>query len=264
MRINIDVRKQLTTRIKVKLRGGIEERFDVKYERPPLLCFFCGKLGHGVKDCAECLDIENPLLKYGGWIKASPWRRLNQEEKTDELRKPDCARVLFTVRPKEKVLAESKKQVEEVLGKLTGCRIEEMLGERSDDNGCKSVTQKDDKPPPKGGHDEGVLGENSYQEWDNQAEEVLPSNGQSGVLKESTKKKGWRRLKSHKQEVMKEKIVITGMCRKRDEGTLMEEVIDQQSNGVSKKRQVDYFPSGETMTDSLDVAVPTTWALGEQ
>lgn len=78
MRIKIDVRKPLTTKIKIKLRGGAEEWYDVKYERPPLVCYYCGKLGHGLKDCEECLDAENPILMYGGWIKASPWRKLNQ------------------------------------------------------------------------------------------------------------------------------------------------------------------------------------------
>lgn len=35
IRVKFDVRKPLMKRVKIKRRGGVEEIFDVKYERPP-------------------------------------------------------------------------------------------------------------------------------------------------------------------------------------------------------------------------------------
>lgn len=43
-------------------------------EKPPLFCFYCGKVSHGVKDCDDFRDEEDPQLCYGGWLKASPWK----------------------------------------------------------------------------------------------------------------------------------------------------------------------------------------------
>lgn len=97
MRVNVDVRKPLAKHVKVKMRGGLEELFDVKYERPPIFCYFCGKLGHGLKDCHACRDEDTPRLGFGGWLKASPWKRNLMEEETmvGTGGKPMCARNLF-------------------------------------------------------------------------------------------------------------------------------------------------------------------------
>lgn len=42
LRIEVDIRKPLMQRIKVKMRGGEEDFYEVKYERPPLFCYHCG------------------------------------------------------------------------------------------------------------------------------------------------------------------------------------------------------------------------------
>ncbi|KAL2905542.1 hypothetical protein RDABS01_004252 [Bienertia sinuspersici] len=78
MMVQIDVRNPLMKQMKLKLRNGIEEYFNVKYEKPPLYVFYCGKIGHGIKDCDECRDVEEPMNKYEAWLKASPWmKRIN-------------------------------------------------------------------------------------------------------------------------------------------------------------------------------------------
>uniref|UniRef100_A0A803MPB9 CCHC-type domain-containing protein n=1 Tax=Chenopodium quinoa TaxID=63459 RepID=A0A803MPB9_CHEQI len=51
IRVLVDVRKPLAKHVKLKLREGIEEFFEVKYEKSPLFCYFCGRIGHGLKDC---------------------------------------------------------------------------------------------------------------------------------------------------------------------------------------------------------------------
>ncbi|KAL2924804.1 Gag polyprotein [Bienertia sinuspersici] len=71
-------------RVELSNRAGegveeVEERFDVNCEKTPLHCFFCGKIGHGMKECEECKDDDGPMHNYGAWIKASPWKFLNGE-----------------------------------------------------------------------------------------------------------------------------------------------------------------------------------------
>lgn len=73
IRVKFDVRKPLMKRVKIKRRGGVEEIFDVKYERPPLF-YYLGKIGHGLKDHDLCHGQEDPHLFYRGRIKVSPWK----------------------------------------------------------------------------------------------------------------------------------------------------------------------------------------------
>lgn len=72
MRVLHDVRKPFKSKVCVKMKNGEEEEFEVKYERPPLFYFFCGKVGHGTKDCDEEGDEGDQEIKFGGWMKASP------------------------------------------------------------------------------------------------------------------------------------------------------------------------------------------------
>lgn len=68
----MDVRKPLLQKIEVKMRGGEEDYYEVKYERPPLLCYHCGMLGHELIDYLERKENEEPIVNYGSWLKASP------------------------------------------------------------------------------------------------------------------------------------------------------------------------------------------------
>lgn len=58
--------------VKVKMRGGVEESFEVKYEKSPLVCFVCVMIGHGINDCDESMDIDPPPQRYDMGLKASP------------------------------------------------------------------------------------------------------------------------------------------------------------------------------------------------
>lgn len=51
IRVLIDVRKTIKKCINLKMRGGFSSWVTVKYERISLFCCFCGRLGHGTKDC---------------------------------------------------------------------------------------------------------------------------------------------------------------------------------------------------------------------
>ena len=122
MRVLVDVRKALTKKVKVKMRGGEEEFFEVKYEKPPLYGYYCGKIGHGLKDCGECTDIDEPPTIYGGWLKASPWKRSLKEDEIKG-REASCAKMLFVTKPKKQVVQDVSKQMLEVVHKLDGWEI---------------------------------------------------------------------------------------------------------------------------------------------
>jgi len=95
IRVLIDARKPLTQKIKLKMRGGQEDFAEVKYEKLPLFCYYCGKLGHGTKDCDEFFGEESPQKKYGEWLKASPWKFRNEGDKQEPKgQEKSCARKL--------------------------------------------------------------------------------------------------------------------------------------------------------------------------
>lgn len=70
LRVLIDVKKPLIKSVKLKMRGRMDDTFDVKYEKPLLFYFVCGLIGHRVKDCDDNKDIDPPL-KFDMWLKAS-------------------------------------------------------------------------------------------------------------------------------------------------------------------------------------------------
>lgn len=129
MRIKVDVCKLLSKHVKVKMRGGVvEDYFDVKYEKPPPFCFFYGRLGHGVKDCHECRDKEDQAMEFGGWLKASPWKRtILNEDNVGKNKQMKCAKPLFITKPKSIDVHATFKQVDEVINHLHSCDISETI-----------------------------------------------------------------------------------------------------------------------------------------
>ncbi|KAL2937083.1 50S ribosomal protein L23 chloroplastic [Bienertia sinuspersici] len=63
IRVEVDVRKPLLQSVKLKMKNGMEEFFDIKYEKPPFFCIRYGLIGHGTKDCQEYREEEEPTLK---------------------------------------------------------------------------------------------------------------------------------------------------------------------------------------------------------
>ena len=49
-----------------------------KYERLPLFCYYCGFLGHDLKNCAKHFEVqktdEGVQYQYGEWLKANGGR----------------------------------------------------------------------------------------------------------------------------------------------------------------------------------------------
>lgn len=62
----------------IKALGPLQQEIQVhlKYERLPNFCYHCGLLGHLVKDCRECFNVDNltgevneEMLHYGDWLR---------------------------------------------------------------------------------------------------------------------------------------------------------------------------------------------------
>ncbi|XP_058751474.1 uncharacterized protein LOC131624535 [Vicia villosa] len=80
-------------------------RVHFKYERLPIFCFVCGRLGHQMKDCEAvedlseegCEELEEKDLSYGQWLRASPLPKMGEEQKKRDSSSGTCSKSLFNV-----------------------------------------------------------------------------------------------------------------------------------------------------------------------
>lgn len=79
VRVKIDVRQPLRDKVQLKIRGGKFCDIPVKYERLPLVCFYYGRLGHGMNDCVEVGGDCTPEQKFGPSLRASPWKSFGED-----------------------------------------------------------------------------------------------------------------------------------------------------------------------------------------
>lgn len=126
VRVMHDLRRPLVSSVRVKMKSGVEEDFDVKYERPPLFCFICGKVGHGLKDCEEEEGEHSQEIKFGGLLKASPWKvREARDSDWGGSGTKKCVKALFITKPKRDVEEQIQEKVSAVVERLTQCGIDE-------------------------------------------------------------------------------------------------------------------------------------------
>ncbi|KAL2927001.1 hypothetical protein RDABS01_000048 [Bienertia sinuspersici] len=76
MRVEIDVTKPLKT-VELKMRKGEIMRGLIKYEKLPVFCYLCGRLGHGEKYCEETVGRRsfNESLRV-----STPWKANKGDE----------------------------------------------------------------------------------------------------------------------------------------------------------------------------------------
>lgn len=79
VRVKVDVRKPLRDQVQLKIRGEKMCDIPVKYERLPLVCFYCGRLGHGMNECVEVSGDRTPEQIFGPSLRASPWKPFTED-----------------------------------------------------------------------------------------------------------------------------------------------------------------------------------------
>ncbi|XP_058726827.1 uncharacterized protein LOC131598223 [Vicia villosa] len=102
LKVNMDLKEPLKHGTIVSFKDK-KIRVHFKYERLPIFCFICGRMGHQIKDCeaVEELndegfeDIEEQDLAFGQWLRASPLPKLTDEFKKRESSSSLCSRELF-------------------------------------------------------------------------------------------------------------------------------------------------------------------------
>ncbi|XP_065855075.1 uncharacterized protein [Euphorbia lathyris] len=72
IKVTIDVRKPLRTGQKLKRSGGDWLWVNIRYERLPQFCFYCGVIGHSDKFCPQLFNETERSVerKYGSWLRA--------------------------------------------------------------------------------------------------------------------------------------------------------------------------------------------------
>lgn len=210
IRVLHNVNKPLTTHVKVKMKTGVEECFKVKYERPPLFCFFCGKVGHGTKDCDDDGDNEEQEIKFGGWLKASSWKVGNVGvDSNDSLKARSCAKALFITKPKEKRSEMEHVGVEDMVARMMRLELKE--------GGKEAKKQGGESDHPLERDDSHNMDQLNQERQANQVEEDHSSVCEQLLQGDTTTKKlvrKWKRVGIKSGDKKKEGEEIVGIKRK--------------------------------------------------
>lgn len=81
MLVEVELNKPLIRGTYVRFEG--ERKWVMfKYEQLPLFCFYCGKIGHGERNCQKkMLDAKNANLmegQFGEWMRGNAGQRGNR------------------------------------------------------------------------------------------------------------------------------------------------------------------------------------------
>ncbi|KAL5831077.1 hypothetical protein ACOSQ4_016431 [Xanthoceras sorbifolium] len=71
-RVLVDVSKPLIRGLRVKLKDDSCCSVVVCYERLPNFCYFCGRIGHLIREYCDNVKgaVEGPDIKFGAWLRA--------------------------------------------------------------------------------------------------------------------------------------------------------------------------------------------------
>lgn len=75
IRVSIDITKPLVHKKRLNIGLPVPAWINFTYERLPDFCFWCGQLGHSLKECHLCMEknkTEGKSQPYGNWLRAGP------------------------------------------------------------------------------------------------------------------------------------------------------------------------------------------------
>ncbi|XP_042950030.1 uncharacterized protein LOC122282137 [Carya illinoinensis] len=72
VQVMLDISKPFLRRKHLNVGKGASCLVNFSYERLPDICFFCGVLGHTLKDCevTDAVKVDQTKLSYGQWLRA--------------------------------------------------------------------------------------------------------------------------------------------------------------------------------------------------
>lgn len=124
VRALIDARSPLLDSIGLKVKGGAEVCVKIKYERLPLFCYVCGRLGHREKDCDENRDNVDAAVKFSDELRASPWKANRGGREDASMReKSGCSRKLFVTKKKTEQNRVEGEAVDRIVKELKGVSL---------------------------------------------------------------------------------------------------------------------------------------------
>lgn len=130
--------------------GGCVCSCPIKYEKLPLICFYCGKLGHGTNECKDVFGDQSPVKHYGAWLKASPWKPLRAEDEMEDdgVEKKSGKKLFFAKKTYShndtlKVSASIIHSVTSLLGKVV--LEDETVGHKDSLHGTISQVREDEQ-----------------------------------------------------------------------------------------------------------------------
>jgi hypothetical protein len=93
VRVRWPIRQPLVYTVPVGKKDQIV-RYNMRYERVPNFCFFCGRIGHARKEC-KLEVMPHSGCRYGTELRVSPFKKTDSRRFTVKGRKPVAARNLF-------------------------------------------------------------------------------------------------------------------------------------------------------------------------
>lgn len=87
IKVNLEITKPLRRGIRIDMGNAVRRWFALKYERLPLFCYWCGKLGHVDLVCKDkSAEIDNKGdFPFGPWLRApNPNQRTSGEYRSNQ------------------------------------------------------------------------------------------------------------------------------------------------------------------------------------
>lgn len=88
IRVEWPVQKPLLTKLAIKPKDRAQvTRYDLKYERVPHFCFYCGRIGHAESFCSKDQRDECGI-RFGAYLRAPPFKKFEHRRWTVQATTP--------------------------------------------------------------------------------------------------------------------------------------------------------------------------------